>query len=240
MANPSRAAASPSRSSSVTNGSVPGSPSAATIAAASWRASSARSGWVRHKRSAVDLTRTAGWTSAQAAAWAASRAVAAATPDESSAPSCKLEEERGRPFLGLDKHGIEREDEPADRARLAARELPDRGEDEVRTGRVAAARDRLKALEVGDVLGEERTIIRDRGREHLGVGHPFEVVVRVVDRNDIVATRPELFGQGGGVHLVEQQPHPRMRRSRSSVRSSRSASSSTSAMKRSTSSRYSA
>jgi len=156
-------------------------------------------------------------------------------------PVTLSEEDRrrqGRPFC---KQSIEREDEPAESRGVAAWELSVRREDE--TGRSLAPCKglRFQTAEVGHVLGDKGTALGDGGREHLLVGHTLEPpVLGIVDRDDVVTAPSQLLGQRGGKHLVGEKLHSRRRRSRSSVCSSRSASSSTMAMKRSTSSGYSA
>ncbi len=105
----------------------------------------------------------------------------------------------------------------------------------------ASSRRKSATFSVTNVLGDECPLRSDGSHEHLVVRRTLEApVVGIMKRNDIVAACSELLGHGGGVHLVKEKPQPRSCRSRSSVCSCRSPSSSTMAMKRSTSSGYSA
>jgi hypothetical protein len=94
--------------------------------------------------------------------------------------------------------------EVPNRARLAARELTIRCEDEPRHCLASGERIGLEAAKVRNILSDERPLFGESCREDFLIGSAFEAaVVGVVDGDDVVAARAELFGDGGRVHLVE-------------------------------------
>lgn len=88
---------------------------------------------------------------------------------------------------------------------------------------------------VGEVLSDEHAILGNRAAEHLSVVGAGEI--DVIDRNCVMATAVQLLGGGAGEHLVEEPPHPDIKRSRRSMSSrSRAAARSSAAIRSSTSS----
>jgi hypothetical protein len=62
---------------------------------------------------------------------------------------------------------------------------------------------RRDAREVGDVLGEQRTPVRDRRRKYLRVRAPGDSELN--DGAGVDTGRSQRIGQAGRVHLVQQQ-----------------------------------
>lgn len=65
---------------------------------------------------------------------------------------------------------------------------------------------------IGEVLGDEDAILGNRAAEDVSVLGARDV--EVMDRNRVMAKAGQLLGGGAGEHLVEEPPHPYIKRSR--------------------------
>ena len=137
------------------------------------------------------------------------------------------------PYERLDavEHGAVLDDEDGERVGehphmvpVGAAEPARMGEDHSRVASPLGGAAPVQHGEVLDVLGDDGSAVGRRGPEQAGVGQPDQVGA-LLDGDGVVAAVAQSGRDGGGVHLVEEEPH-----SASSLRSFSQAADSRSAM----------